>query len=476
MTMQNSIQIPFVWRIGLIFTLTLLLVEGPGARGVLDQLFSVQRAERTTRESSLRLATIAAWEPWRDTLLQEAGEIALRSGDYQQAIDLLIKADQSGRLDLKGQLLLGEALWQTKDYDKASFFWEALRTQKLLPAENYHRLVWLHRERAEIEQAAYLAVEWLESYPVDPNAAYQATILQAAILGNRAELAFASLELLDSSRAFQLNSLRKALMPTDSQQPQEYHLVQVGRELGNLAEWDLALWDFEKAKSLSHNYAEAWAFAGVAREELKQNGLPDLRKAVEFSPSSATIQALFGYYLRQNGQPELALERFIEATELEPEQPLWQFELGSTYSDLHDVQKGLEAYKKGVALKPDNPKYWILLAQYCLDHNLEVRAIGLAAARYAATLAPAMPEAFDMLGQVMAWLEDFISAERFLQQALDKDPLHPSSNLHLGQLYLRQGRYTEARYHLSLAARGVDRDPQAGLLAQRLLARYFSAR
>ena len=114
-----------------------------------------------------------------------------------------------------------------------------------------------------------------------------------------------------------------------------------------------------------------------------------------------------------------------------------------------------------------------MMAQFCVDNELQIREIGLPAARQAVDLAPEDAANLDILGQVMSALQDEISAERFLQQAIDKDLDFAPARLHLAQLYLRQGRLDWARYHLALAARPVGQASEANMLAQRLLARYF---
>jgi PPK2 family polyphosphate:nucleotide phosphotransferase len=53
-------------------------------------------------------------------------------------------------------------------------------------------------------------------------------------------------------------------------------------------------------------------------------------------------------------------------------------------------------------------------------------------------LIPDDPEALDLMGWILLNLEDFHSAERFLQRAIDKSTNYAQAYLHLGQLYLQQ--------------------------------------
>jgi tetratricopeptide (TPR) repeat protein len=231
-----------------------------------------------------------------------------------------------------------------------------------------------------------------------------------------------------------------------------------------------------RAETLNPSYAEAWAFSSEARQQLKQDGLPDLEQALALSPKSAALQALAGLYYRRKGDSQQALQHFMAAAEAEPQRGIWQVEIGSSYADLHNTQKGLEYYQKATGLEPENASIWRLVAQYCLIHDLSVREAGLPAARQAAALAPEDPASADLMGQVMLALGDQASAERFLQQSLEKNADYPAAYLHLGQLYLQQNRLDLAEYSLARAARHVGEDAESILLAQRLLARYFGQR
>ena len=230
--------------------------------------------------------------------------------------------------------------------------------------------------------------------------------------------------------------LTQALQKSGADAPAEYRLVEIGRALGGLGEWDLALAAFEHAQKVNPNYGDAWAFSSEAKLQLHQDGTSDLQRALELAPDSPVIQALMALNFRRTGDAQQALQRFRAAAELEPQRAIWLVEIGNTYADLHDIQQGLEYYQKAVSVEPDNPAIWRLMAQYCLIHQIQLRAVGLPAARQAAVLAPNDPASLDLLGQVLIGLEDLTSAERFLQQALDKDLDFPAAHLHLGQLYL----------------------------------------
>ncbi len=419
------------------------------------------------------LAAMAVWEPWRQGLWQQAGSMALRSGDVPLAIADLETAEKLNQLDDAGWLTLGEAYWTVQRWDEAIQIWTPLMEQHRAPAEIYQRAVNLRLLTGWVEDAARWAGAWWTTYPQDGRAAYMLGLSSLPFDESGAKSALEGAARLDSSWAANVSILTQALAKTPADSPPEARLVETGRALGSIGEWNLALVSFEKAQVINPQYAPAWAFSSEAKQQLHQSGNADLEKALALAPDSPMIQALAAVNYRRQGDSTQALERFIQASLLEPDRAIWQIEIGNTYADLHNIQKGLEYYQAATKIEPENPLIWRMMAQFCVDNELQIREIGLPAARQAVDLAPEDAANLDILGQVMSALQDEISAERFLQQAIDKDLDFAPARLHLAQLYLRQGRLDWARYHLALAARPVGQTSEANMLAQRLLARYF---
>jgi tetratricopeptide (TPR) repeat protein len=180
-----------------------------------------------------------------------------------------------------------------------------------------------------------------------------------------------------------------------------------------------------------------------------------------------------GMYFRGISEFEKAIQRLLQAAELEPANAIWRMEIGNLYADQHNIQAGLTQYQKAAALDPNNPMIWQEVAEYSLYHELEVRRVGLPAARQAVALAPDSARFLDTIGRVMVGLGDSASAERFLQQAIGRDPDFSAATLHLGQFYLSQGQTAQAEYYLARAAQPQGQDTEANLIAERLLDRYF---
>ncbi len=473
--MPATPEFPIRMRIILPFLAAVALLVAPRAGELQNVLLSDSSAQELHQpEKSVEfLESMAQWEPWRSGLWQQAGSMALRSGNGQLAIINLERAKNLNQLDDAGVLTLGEAYWSVQRWDDAIKTWTPLMEQHRAPVETYQRAVNLRLLTGWVEEAARWARLWWATYPKDGRAAYMLGLSSLPFDESGAKTALTAASKLDTGWSANVSILLQALSKSTSGSPPESRQVEIGRALGSIGAWSLALVSFEKAETLNPQYAQAWAFASEARQQLHQDGNPDLERALALEPDSPVILALAAVNYRRQGDLTQALERFTEASNLEPDRAIWQIEIGNTYADLHNIQKGLEYYLAATRIEPENPIIWRLAAQYCVNNELQIREIGLPAARQAVALAPEDAANLDILGQVMDSQQDEISAERFLQQAITKDLDYAPARLHLAQLYLRQGRMDWAEYHLALAARPVGQESEANLVAKRLLARFF---
>ena len=470
-------EFPIRMRIILPFLAAVALLVAPKAGALQNTLLSHTSAQEfhQSEKSAGYLASMAQWEPWRDGLWQQAGSTALRSGDGLLAIVDLQRAKSLNQLDDAGVLTLGEAYWSVQRWDEAIKIWTPLMEQRQTPVEMYQRAVNLRLLTGWVEEAARWAGIWWQTYPQDGRAAYMLGLSSLVFDQPGAMNALSAAASLDKGWSANVSILLQALSKTPADSPPESRLVEIGRSLGSVGEWNLALVSFEKAKTLNPQYAQAWAFASEAKQQLHQDGDPDLKKALALEPDSPIILALAAVNDRRQGDLTRALERFTQASLLEPDRAIWQIEIGNTYADLHNIQKGLEFFQAAARIEPGNSMIWRLTAQYCVNNELQIRETGLPAARQAVALAPEDAANLDVLGQILDAQQDEISAERFLQQAIVKDLDYAPARLHLAQLYLRQGRMDWAEYHLALAARPVGQETEANLMAKRLLARFFGS-
>ncbi len=69
-------------------------------------------------------------------------------------------------------------------------------------------------------------------------------------------------------------------------------------------------------------------------------------RAVRFRPKDAMVRSLFGGHLLKTGKTDLALEQLIIASELEPNNPTFNYNLGLLYFDKRDYSRARKYAEK----------------------------------------------------------------------------------------------------------------------------------
>jgi Flp pilus assembly protein TadD len=158
------------------------------------------------------------------------------------------------------------------------------------------------------------------------------------------------------------------------------------------------------------------------------------------------------YWQRQFDE-QSALEYLEKAARIEPGNPIIQAELGRVTAGLGDLAAAEDYYEQAVAMAPSDPTFWRLLAEFSLDHQVQIRQIALPAARNAVLLAPQDSFSNALMGRTLLALGDGLNAQRFLRRAITLDTKNPSAHLHLGMAYLKQGDYSLAQQEFATAER-----------------------
>lgn len=466
-------SLPLWVKVGLPLIAALLLGLAPMTLQVRQNLAAAESARQKNElaREARDLYTVARWQPWRKGLIEQAGLLAFQAEEYRLAIDILSTAGIEG-LTREGVLALGESYYQLQEVQSALFPWEYLIQTRQVTDEIFEKVIQIYRQDYS-DSAMETAQQWAEQAPRNPRAQFTAGLLTAVNDPTAAAKYLAQAKALDAALAAKADVLLNAIALSQTQTHVGYQLVVIGRALASLGEWSLAFDTFFTSTNLAPEYAEGWAFLGEARQQLGQDGLEQLKKAAALDPNSVITRALYALYYRRQGQPEQALDLLRAVAQAEPKQAVWLVELGNTLLELKDLTAALGYYQKAAGVEPANPRYWLLLAEFCAVQQYQLSEVGLPAARKALSLAPDDPAALDGMGQVLDGLEDAASAERFYRQAMEKNPDYPAVHLHLGQLYLKQNLMESAREQLNLAAQKAAEGSSVRVIARRLLQRYF---
>ncbi len=178
---------------------------------------------------------------------------------------------------------------------------------------------------------------------------------------------------------------------------------------------------------------------------------------------------MLAIYWREHDDAAQSLLILNKLAEEEPSEAFWRYEIGNTLVYQGDLYGALEAFIKATELVPEDSFYWLSLAQFTIDYKISMDTVGLTAARQALVLEPENGQAFDVLGVIYLNLENFTNAERFLLQALEKQPFSSMVHLHMGQLYLKTGNLKDAfdQFQLSIS---LAQNDEIKAVAQKYLA------
>ncbi len=417
--------------------------------------------------------TAAAWlreavrhEPFRGELWETIAGYDLAGGDYVAAEDALQTARTGQELTARGLRQLALIFERQNQWDQAAGAWKEL-IRNNPSAEGYAHLIVLLRRTGNQTEVLASARDWQAAFPQDLQAKYILALLVAQKDGAEAERQLEICRAYDRCRTA-LSGLRTADAQASLSVDPAYRLVVIGRWLGNLGEWDLAEEAFQTAANLSPDYAEAWAFLGQARLQNDKDGLEFLQKALQLNPNSVIARALLGLYWEKNGDYQKAIEQMQAASKLEPANVVWQVELGNFTAKNGDLIAAKDFFRKAQELEPENPLVWQAWAQFSLLYQVDLRGIGLPAARRLMEIQPDQPVSLDTLGAILYEIGDLRGAERILQRCLAVDENFAAAQFHLGQVYIKLADRASAAEHLHRAA-DLDPDGQAGKMAKRLL-------
>jgi superkiller protein 3 len=161
-----------------------------------------------------------------------------------------------------------------------------------------------------------------------------------------------------------------------------------------------------------------------------------LQEAISIDGTAAIYWDVLGLVLLQIGRPEMALERFQKAAELEPVYADFHFHVGTAYSELARWEEAVTAYRKAVRLPT-------LTVPHLAHQNM---------------------------GLALFHLKRYREAEEALRFALSLEPGLQAPYYHLGLLFAAEGRKEEAGRAFRLARDLSPDSPFGRAAAERLQA------
>lgn len=406
--------------------------------------------------------------PWRDDLYEKAGISAWKNQDPERAISLFLRTKQ---LSEEGLFSLASSYFYIGDISKAkAYFLEGSVKYKSVPF--YQGLALIYRKEKNWESEAEALRNAVALGLDDPYSYYRLGLLFA---GSDPDLALKNLMTASSlNPEFDpaVQTMRSALNLSDVQTVAVQRFLAVGRALGLVNEWELALDVFEKAVLADEQNAEAWAWLGEARQQTGQDGGDAIRKAVSINGTSSIVLGLSGMYWNREGNYPLMLEAYKAAALADPANPAWPAEVGNSHAKNGDLVSALASYQEAVSLSLNDPTYLLLLVSFCHDYQIHLEDIAFPAAELAVKMDPDRPEALDALGWTYYALGQYTHALDVLIDAAERFPDRSGVRLHLGMTQLVLGNRQEA-YQELIFVRDLDSNASDTALARKLIAQYF---
>ena len=426
-----------------------------------------------TKLGKKELGTLAEFEPWRGDLREQLGTLAYNEGDFSKAEFEFGTAFALQSLSPAARLMYGESLLKTGNREKAFTIWKTLIQDPQYSSKAFTRLIDESKKNGDFASEADFLKLLLIDKPDNSAAAMRLGLIYSLSLPEESRKYLTLAATINPNLTKEMLSFQHALSPTDTTQPGSYQKMILGRALGQAGDWDLAAEAFYSASLLSPGYAEARAFLGIAREQSGQDGFEDLKEAESLNTTSALPKSILSLYWRWHAKPEAALAYLYAAANLEPEEPIWQIELGNLLSSNGNLTLALYHFQKAVDLRPEDPSLWKELARFCHANRIEMQTIGLPAARTALNLLPDDPGSLTLMGAMLISSGDYITGKRFLDRSINRDRSFAEAYLVLGQMYLNMNQRGLALENLLNAAKYSNPNSPDGSASRRLLKAYF---
>jgi tetratricopeptide (TPR) repeat protein len=451
--MRNLFRaLPVVLLLGLAIMLPLVLSG-------YNELKQVPQATTYTEAASHYLAA-AHRIPWRADLYELAGHEYYYAKDYSRANEAYQKAFQHHVLSTDGWVAWGDINYLDNNPERAAQIWQQGLELPNTSDKLYSRLAQIYQEQKDYSKAAEYLQRYVPNHLDDASAHYRLGLLLTLSDPKTALAELITASQINPELDPAVQTLRSALNLASVNDSPSERLVIIGRGLGLVQEWNLALAAFQQATQLDKNNAEAWAWLAEANqqtasddrvEQSRTDAKANLDRALSVNPNSSIVHTLRGLYFQRVGNNRDALAEFQAAAQLQPQDPALYISIGESYSKLGDLIRALQSYQYATTLAPEDANYWRMLAQFCAQNNINIKDVGIPAAQRAVGLKQNDASLEDLLGWLWLMNASYPDAERHLLRAVQLDPQNASAHFHLGMVYLQTDQRDLAREQFILA-------------------------
>jgi Bardet-Biedl syndrome 4 protein len=228
------------------------------------------------------------------------------------------------------------------------------------------------------------------------------------------------------------------------------NLKQVGRSLYLLGKHKMALDVFDEAEQLSSEDRDIWHNKGMCYLYLKQyeKALECFETANSIHRHEATYTQM-GRVFRLMGKDDEALNIYMEALEICPENPELLTTVGLLFLKLGNNTKAFEYFGNSLTYDPKNAKT-ILAAGSIIQDNQDMD-VALVKYRVAATQTPNSAQLWNNIGMCFFGKGKYVAAIACLKRAVYMSPFEWIISYNLGVVHLASGQFASAFHFFSTA-------------------------
>jgi tetratricopeptide (TPR) repeat protein len=321
------------------------------------------------------------------------------------------------------------------------------------------------------EKAVSVLLMGYSLFPQNAKITYQLGLELCIVEPSRAVQYLSIAANLDSAYMQNVEEITKAIPEGELSDASQW--VVLGKALGSAGEWTTAEVIFQKAIELAPNNTEAWVMIGQAQEETGQDGSGAFFQAEKLDPASDIVRASLASYYAGHGNTQKAIEVYSLLQQDEPDQPIWDIELGNLFSQTGDLVKAYSYFVSAIDLQPEKVSFWIAMVNFCVKYQIYIQEVGIPSARKAVNLEPDNPDALASMGEMLLIEGDADNAISFFTKAIEKDEHNSAYLYYLGESYMRANDEKDA-YTYYVKAIEQEGNSGYGAVARIKLAQYFS--
>lgn len=380
--------------------------------------------------------------------------LARRETEPAQAILAHIYTTAPAHLRADIAAALGEGWNQRQDAELARYWWERALALDATHREALWGLARLDEEAGRLDDAAARLRILTEAHPYDGEVRYRLGLLELCRDGASGtsyleELLHADIPLW-SERA---GAVLQALGGTDAD---AFGLAARGVALLGAGEPRLAAECLTKALAREPDYADAWAYLGVAQAQSGRPARPAFDKALALDPDNFLAHYFLGRYHLHFGLGWAAMQEFERASALDPDNPALMVDMAIASALEGDYAAAGAWIEKSAQLAPDDAELALARARFFVERIYQLGERGLPAAREAVRLNPDSGAAYDLLGWAYFLAGAPQEALEVLQLAVEKEPTYAPAFAHLGAVLFSLGDVEGGRAAFQHA---IDLDP-----------------